>query len=63
MERPSAALIGSAAVHTVAIGLIVLTMLNWSAEAPVKLVQAVPVSIVSETMVVEAAPGGSDRGY
>lgn len=56
MEKPGPALIGSVAVHAGVVGAVVVAMLNWAPETPVSMVNAVPVSIVSDTVTVEAAP-------
>lgn len=53
MERPGPALIGSIVVHAVAVGAVLLGMLSWE-RPPTPMVNAVPVSIVSD-MVIEAA--------
>lgn len=52
MERPGPALIGSVVVHAAIVGAIVLAMMTGDARPERQVVNAVPVSIVSETMVL-----------
>lgn len=55
MERPGASLVGSIVVHGAVVGAVVASMLFGATREPMKVVTAVPVSIVSETVVIEAA--------
>jgi hypothetical protein len=55
VERPGAALVGSLLVHGGVVGAIVASMVLGLSEPPVPVVNAVPVSIVSDTVVIEAA--------
>ncbi len=56
MERPSASLVGSILIHFGVIGAIaVSTMLGVGARPPSEIVNAVPVQIVSETVVMGAS--------
>lgn len=55
MDRPGAALVGSIVVHAAVVGVMALGLLTWSEREPLDMTTAVPVSIVSETMVIEAA--------
>lgn len=52
MERPGPALIGSMIVHAAVIGMVVLAMVAGGVPPRREIVNAVPVSIVSETMVL-----------
>lgn len=52
MKRPSPAILGAVALHA---GLIGLFFLPWPEREPMAVVMATPVSIVSETEVIEAA--------
>ena len=56
MERPGSALIGSVVVHAVAIAAVVAAGLYAPRAEPRPMVNAVPVSIVSTTVVEAAAP-------
>lgn len=51
MERPGPALIGSVVVHAAAVGVVLLAMMG-GVRPPRQIVNAVPVSIVSEQMVL-----------
>ncbi|WP_374516747.1 hypothetical protein, partial [Brevundimonas sp.] len=55
MERPGAGLVGSIVVHAAVVGMFALGLLNAKAREPLDVASAVPVSIVSETLVIEAA--------
>lgn len=55
MDRPGAALVGSIVVHAAVVGVMALGLLTWSERQPLEMVSAVPVSIVSDTVVIEAA--------
>jgi outer membrane biosynthesis protein TonB len=54
LNRPGPALLGSVVLHAAAIGAVMLAMLGHDRPAR-DFVQAVPVSIVSDTVVIEAA--------
>lgn len=55
MERPGPALIGSILLHAVAVAAVLGAALFAPHRAPQPVVNAVPVSIVSDTVVIEAA--------
>ena len=55
MERPGAGLVGSIVVHAAVVGLFAFGVLSARERAPLDMTTAVPVSIVSETVVIEAA--------
>lgn len=52
MERPGPALIGSVVVHAAAVGAVLLALIAGGERPPRQIVQTIPVSIVSETMVL-----------
>lgn len=52
MERPGPALIGSVLVHAAVIGVVLLAMMTTGGRPPKQIVNAIPVSIVSESMVL-----------
>lgn len=52
MERPGPALIGSLVVHAAAIGAVVLAMLAGGDRPPRQIVSSIPVSILSEDVVL-----------
>lgn len=56
MARPSPAIIGSIALH-VGVGGLMAWMLAQQPAEPKPLVTSIPVSIISDTITVEAAPG------
>lgn len=61
MERPGSALVASILVHAaVILGVIGFGMLGHS-RAPMKMEMAVPVSIISETIIAAAAPDNPDE--
>lgn len=53
MARPSPAIIGSVALH---LGVAALALFSWPQKPPRPVTSAVPVSIVSEDVVIRAAP-------
>ncbi len=55
MERPGASLVGSILVHVGVAGAIAASILLGWARPPTPVVNAVPVSIISDTVVIEAA--------
>ncbi|HEY1073849.1 MAG TPA: hypothetical protein VGE49_13090, partial [Brevundimonas sp.] len=59
MRRPSPAIVGSLALHA---GVVALALASWSSkeDEPKPLVNSVPVSIVSET-VIAAAPADNPQ--
>jgi hypothetical protein len=56
MARPSPAIIGSLALHA-GVGALLFIVLTQQPPEPRPLVSSVPVSIISDTITVEAAPG------
>lgn len=56
MARPSPAIIGSIALHA-GVGALLLFMMTRPQEPPRAVVASIPVSIISDTITVEAAPG------
>lgn len=56
MERPSPAIIGSIALHA-GVGALMLYVLTQQPPEPKPIITSVPVSIISDTITVEAAPG------
>lgn len=56
MARPSPAIIGSLALHA-GVGALMFYVLTQQPPEPRPLVSSVPVSIISDTITVEAAPG------
>lgn len=55
MERPGSALLASIVVHAAVVAGVIAFGLLTPARAPMKIERAVPVSIVSDTVIVEAA--------
>lgn len=55
MDRPGAALVGSLLVHGLIVGALAVGVLFRPERQPLEATSAVPVSIVSDTMVIEAA--------
>ncbi|WP_372706254.1 hypothetical protein [Brevundimonas sp.] len=55
MERPGASLIGSVVVHAAVVGVALLGLMSWGDREIVPVVNAVPVSIVSEAVIEAAA--------
>lgn len=56
MARPSPAIIGSIALHA-GVGALLFFVLTQRPPEPTPLVTSIPVSIISDTITVEAAPG------
>ena len=56
MARPSPAIIGSLALHA-GVGALLFFVLTQQPPEPTPLVTSIPVSIISDTITVEAAPG------
>lgn len=56
MARPSPAIIGSIALHA-GVGALMLYVLTKQPEEPRPVIASIPVSIISDTITVEAAPG------
>lgn len=56
MARPSPAIIGSIALHA-GVGALLFFVLTQQPPEPTPLVTSIPVSIISDTITVEAAPG------
>jgi len=52
LERPGPALIGSVVVHAAVIGAVLLAMMFGGARPPRQIIQSIPVSILSEEMVL-----------